>query len=39
MLIGVTAHLYLDCDGFFASPRLHGRPVGVSTANPARAAC
>ena len=32
---------YLDADGFFASceesadPALHGRPVGVSTANPA----
>ena len=34
--------LYLDCDGFFAcceqagDSALHGRPVGVSTANPAR---
>ena len=34
--------LYLDCDGFFASCEeasdraLHGRPVGVSTADPAR---
>ena len=33
--------LYLDCDGFFASceesadPALHGRPVGVSTTEPA----
>ena len=32
----------MDCDGFFASceesadPHLHGRPVGVSTVNPAR---
>ena len=35
------ATLYLDCDGFFASceesadPALHGRPVGVSTTDPA----
>lgn len=39
---GMRPALYLDCDGFFASceeaadPALHGRPVGVSTANPAR---
>ena len=33
-------HLYLDCDGFFASceesadPALHGRPVAVATTDP-----